>query len=120
LATVPVFIENQQKGGYKLYLDPGDYGGDMIIKFNLSYEADPEIAKWMNTADFRRALAIRIDRHPLNEPVRPGAGGVSAPPAPRSRRRSGSGPACRAPRCPPTATSTTPALSTGRCGRRST
>src|SRR6266545_3212903 len=48
LAKVPVFIENQQKGGYKLYLDPGDYGGDMIIKFNLSYEADPEIAKWMN------------------------------------------------------------------------
>jgi len=26
----------------------------MIIKFNLSYEADPEIAKWMNTTDFRR------------------------------------------------------------------
>jgi len=39
-------------------LGSGDYGGDMIIKFNLSYEADPEIAKWMNTADFRRALAM--------------------------------------------------------------
>ena len=43
-SKLPVFLENQQKGGYKLYLDPGDYGGDMIIKFNLSYEADPEIA----------------------------------------------------------------------------
>src|SRR3989442_41138 len=32
LAKVPVFLENQQKGGYKLHLDPGDYGGDMIIK----------------------------------------------------------------------------------------
>ena len=67
LAKVPVFIENQQKGGYKLYLDPGDYGGDMIIKFNLSYEADPEIAKWMNTTDFRRALALGIDRDQINE-----------------------------------------------------
>jgi len=67
LAKVPVFIENQQKGGYKLYLDPGDYGGDMIIKFNLSYEADPEIAKWMNTADFRRALSLGIDRDQINE-----------------------------------------------------
>jgi ABC-type transport system substrate-binding protein len=67
LAKVPVFIENQQKGGYKLYLDPGDYGGDMIIKFNLSYEADPEIAKWMNTTDFRRALSLGIDRDQINE-----------------------------------------------------
>jgi peptide/nickel transport system substrate-binding protein len=67
LAKVPVFLENQQKSGYKLYLDPGDYGGDMIIKFNLSYEADPEIAKWMNTTDFRRALSLGIDRDQINE-----------------------------------------------------
>jgi peptide/nickel transport system substrate-binding protein len=67
LAKVPVFLENQQKSGYKLYLDPGDYGGDMIIKFNLSYEADPEIAKWMNTTDFRRALSLAIDRDQINE-----------------------------------------------------
>jgi peptide/nickel transport system substrate-binding protein len=67
IGKVPVFLENQQRGGYKLYLDPGDYGGDMIIKFNLSYEADPEIAKWMNTADFRRALSLGIDRDQINE-----------------------------------------------------
>jgi peptide/nickel transport system substrate-binding protein len=67
LGKVPVFLENQQRGGYKLYLDPGDYGGDMIIKFNLSYEADPEIAKWMNTVDFRRALSLGIDRDQINE-----------------------------------------------------
>jgi peptide/nickel transport system substrate-binding protein len=78
LAKVPVFIENQQKGGYKLYLDPGDYGGDMIIKFNLSYEADPEIAKWMNTTDFRRALALGIDRDQLNETFWLGTGTPSS------------------------------------------
>src|SRR6266478_8344048 len=78
LAKVPVFIENQQKGGYKLYLDPGDYGGDMIIKFNLSYEADPEIAKWMNTADFRRALALGIDRDQINETFWLGTGTPSS------------------------------------------
>src|SRR5881396_2786153 len=50
LGKLPVFIENQAKDGYKVYLDPGDYGGDMIIKFNLNYDADPEIAKWFNTA----------------------------------------------------------------------
>jgi peptide/nickel transport system substrate-binding protein len=78
LGKVPVIIENQQRGGYKLYLDPGDYGGDMIIKFNLSYEADPEIAKWMNTADFRRALALGIDREQVNETFWLGTGTPSS------------------------------------------
>ena len=62
-----MFLENQAKGGYKVLPDPGDYGGDMIIKFNLSYEADPEIGKWFNTADFRRALSLGIDRDQINE-----------------------------------------------------
>jgi peptide/nickel transport system substrate-binding protein len=78
LGKLPVFIENQQKGGYKLHLDPGDYGGDMIIKFNLSYEADPEIAKWMNTVDFRRALALGIDRDQINETFWLGTGTPSS------------------------------------------
>ncbi|MCC6176044.1 MAG: hypothetical protein IT305_12125, partial [Chloroflexi bacterium] len=34
---IPVFLENQEKGNYKLHLDPGDYGTDCVIKFNLSY-----------------------------------------------------------------------------------
>ena len=67
LGKLPVLLENQQKGHYKVYLDPGDYGGDMIIKFNLNYDADPEIAKWFNTADFRRALSLGIDRDQINE-----------------------------------------------------
>jgi peptide/nickel transport system substrate-binding protein len=78
LGKLPVFLENQAKGGYKVYLDPGDYGGDMIIKFNLSYEADPEIAKWMNTADFRRALSLGIDRDQINETFWLGTGTPSS------------------------------------------
>src|SRR5467141_3736107 len=66
LGKLPVFLENQKKGNYKVYLDPGDYC-DLIIKFNLSYDADPEIAKWFNTADFRRALSLGIDRDQINE-----------------------------------------------------
>ena len=78
LGKVPVILENQQRGGYKLSLDPGDYGGDMIIKFNLSYEADPELAKWFNTADFRRALALGIDREQINETFWLGTGTPSS------------------------------------------
>jgi len=67
LGKLPVFLENQAKGNYKVYLDPGDYGGDMVIKVNLNYDADPEIAKWFNTTDFRRALSLGIDRDQINE-----------------------------------------------------
>src|SRR5262245_14912566 len=66
LGKLPVFLENQQRGNYKVYLDPGDYC-DLIIKFNLNYDADPEISKWFNTADFRRALSLGIDRDQINE-----------------------------------------------------
>ena len=64
---IPVILENQQRGNYKLYLDPGDYGADCYIRFNLSYEADPEIAKWLTNADFRRALSLGVERDQLNE-----------------------------------------------------
>src|SRR3989449_1578490 len=78
LGKLPVFIENQARGGYKVYLDPGDYGGDMIIKFNLNYDADGEIAKWFSTADFRRALALGIDRDQINETFWLGTGTPSS------------------------------------------
>ena len=78
LGKLPVFLENQVKGNYKVYLDPGDYGGDMIIKFNLNYDADPEIGKWFNTADFRRALALGIDRDQINETFWLGTGTPSS------------------------------------------
>ena len=67
IQKIPVFLENQEKGQYKLYLDPGDYGGDLIIKFNMSYNEDAEIRKWFHNRDFRRALALAIDRDEINE-----------------------------------------------------
>ncbi|MGH2532797.1 MAG: ABC transporter substrate-binding protein [Thermomicrobiales bacterium] len=67
LAKLPVLLENQEQGGYKVYLDTGDYGSDMIIKFNLSFQKDPELARWFGTADFRRALSLGVERDQLNE-----------------------------------------------------
>jgi len=67
LQKLPVFIENQQKGGYKVHLDPGGIGSDAALLCNQSYEADAEIAKWLTNPDFRRALSVGIDRDQLNE-----------------------------------------------------
>ena len=67
LAKLPVFLQNQKANNYKVYLDPGSHGTDMMIVFNHSYDKDPEIAKWMSNVDFRRALALGIEREELNE-----------------------------------------------------
>ena len=67
LGKLPVFLENQEKIGYKVYLDPGAYGADAALHFNLAYDKDPEIAKWFNTTDFRRALSLGVERDQLNE-----------------------------------------------------
>jgi len=67
LQKLPVLLENQQRGGYKVYLDPSDQGTDVALYFNMSYEADPEIAKWISNTDFRRALSLGIDRDQLKE-----------------------------------------------------
>jgi peptide/nickel transport system substrate-binding protein len=67
LQKLPVLLENQPRGGYKVYLDPSDQGTDVALYFNMSYEADPEIAKWLSNTDFRRALSLGIDRDQLKE-----------------------------------------------------
>jgi len=66
LQKLPVFLENQPRGNYKVYLDPSDSEGPGLF-FNMSFEADPEIAKWIGNTDFRRALALGVDRDQLNE-----------------------------------------------------
>ncbi len=67
LGKLPVFLENRAKGNYDVRLDPALNGGDVVLHTNQAYEADPEIAKWLQTRDFRRALSLGIDRDQLNE-----------------------------------------------------
>jgi peptide/nickel transport system substrate-binding protein len=67
IAKLPVFLENMEQGNYSVHLDPGAYGSDATLQVNHSYDADPEIAKWLQTTDFRRALSMGIDRDQLNE-----------------------------------------------------
>jgi peptide/nickel transport system substrate-binding protein len=67
IAKLPTFLENQERGKYKYRIDLGFNGADSQLVFNLSYRGDPEIARWIANADFRRALSIAIDRQQLNE-----------------------------------------------------
>src|SRR5882724_5108724 len=67
IAKLPVILENRDRGNYDLHLDLAFNGTDTAIHFNQSYTADPEIAKWLTNADFRRALSLGIDRGQLKE-----------------------------------------------------
>ncbi|MGE4047184.1 MAG: ABC transporter substrate-binding protein, partial [Acetobacteraceae bacterium] len=66
LAKLPVFLENAERGGYKVHLDPAFNGADAAVVFNRAYRQDPEIQKWISNVEFRRALALGIDREQIN------------------------------------------------------
>jgi peptide/nickel transport system substrate-binding protein len=67
ISKLPVILENQEKSGYKVHLDLAYNGSDATVQINQSFEADPEVRKWLTSADFRRALSMGLDRGQLNE-----------------------------------------------------
>jgi len=77
MAKLPVFLENADRGGYRVRLDPGFNGSDSMLYVNMAYKQDPEIRKWFQNTEFRRALALGIDRGQLNEAFWLGLGVVS-------------------------------------------
>ena len=79
LGKLPVLLDNQEKGNYKVHLDLGFAGSDFMFHVNQSYTADPEIRKWLTNADFRRALSLGIDRDQLNETFWLGVGTPGSP-----------------------------------------
>jgi peptide/nickel transport system substrate-binding protein len=81
IGKLPVLLENQQRGGYRVYLDPSDQGADVGLFCNQSYEKDAEIARWLARREFRIALSHGIDRQQLNETFVLGLGqtGSAAP-----------------------------------------
>ena len=79
LGKLPVILDNQEKGNYKVHLDVAFNGADAVYQFNQTYDADPEIAKWLTNADFRRALSLAIDRDQLNQTFWLGVGTPGSP-----------------------------------------
>jgi peptide/nickel transport system substrate-binding protein len=65
VAQLPVLVQNQQTGNYKVYLDPEQAG--VGIALNLAYDEDPVLGELYRNVDFRRALSLAIDRDQVNE-----------------------------------------------------
>ncbi len=77
VAKLPVLIENQQRGGYKVSLDPQE--GGIGIALTLAYDEDPELGELLRSVDFRRALSLGVDRDQMNEALFLGTGTVGSP-----------------------------------------
>jgi peptide/nickel transport system substrate-binding protein len=67
IAKLPAFKDNEQKAGYTVGFWKWHHGADAGFFVNQSYDADPEIAKWLTNKDFRIALSLGIERDQLNE-----------------------------------------------------
>jgi peptide/nickel transport system substrate-binding protein len=77
VSKLPVLLDGQTRGGYKIYLDPEQAG--VGIALNLAYVEDPEVGDWIRNVDFRRALSLGIDREQINETFFLGTGIPSSP-----------------------------------------
>ena len=66
---LPVFLENQERGGYRVELNKSAVSGGSStgIAFNQDWNQDPEMAGFIRNADFRRALSMAVDRDEINE-----------------------------------------------------
>lgn len=68
IGNVPVLKANEIRGGYTVSFYNGNHGTEGGFHFNQAWQGDdPEIKKWLETFDFRRALSHGIDRDELNE-----------------------------------------------------
>lgn len=66
VGNLPVLLENEQRGGYKIHRTAGTEL-DCGIRLNLAYEEDKELGDLIRTVEFRRALSMGIDRDQVNE-----------------------------------------------------
>lgn len=66
IGSLPVLLENQERGGYTIHQTPSELP-DFGIKINLAWDQDPVLGELIRTTDFRRALSLGIDRDQLNE-----------------------------------------------------
>ena len=67
VGTLPVFLKNADKREYTMRVDPMQVGSDHGLWFNTDYQEDPEIGKLLANRDFRRAIALSMDRDEINE-----------------------------------------------------
>jgi peptide/nickel transport system substrate-binding protein len=66
IANLPVLLKNQKRSNYTIHRAPSD-GMELGIRINLAYAKDKTIGALLRNVDFRRALALGVDRGQVNQ-----------------------------------------------------
>jgi len=67
IQNMPLYLKNQEQGGYHLTLWNSISPADAVIYLNQGHIEDPEVGKWIRTRDFRKALSLGINREEIQE-----------------------------------------------------
>jgi peptide/nickel transport system substrate-binding protein len=70
----PVLKENEDQGGYNVWLGTNVRGAGAYFGFNQTYEADPELGEIFANRDFRHAMSLAINRDEINQKLMLGEG----------------------------------------------
>jgi peptide/nickel transport system substrate-binding protein len=76
IGDYPVLFQNQDKGGYDLWLAKDVWPAYSGYAFNETYEKDPELAKLLADVRFRQALSLAMNREEIKESACLGKGTV--------------------------------------------
>jgi peptide/nickel transport system substrate-binding protein len=66
VANLPVLLDNEDRSGFAVHRSPSE-DMDCGIRINLAYDNDPVLGDLLRTVEFRRALALGIERDQINE-----------------------------------------------------
>ena len=67
ISKLPVFLENADKGDFRVQFWRQPESGIANIYFNESWDGDAELASFLGNVEFRRALSMGIERDQINE-----------------------------------------------------
>lgn len=79
VSKLPVYLENAEKGDYRIQFFRSRGGSAVALAFNQDYDKDAEMAEFIKNADFRRALSMGIERDQINEAFFLGLGRPASP-----------------------------------------
>ncbi len=68
LSDYPLYMENREKGDYRVLLWDGVTGATVIYAFNLNHK-DPVLRKIFQDVRFKHAMSLAINREEINETV---------------------------------------------------
>lgn len=67
MADYTLYMENRERGGYRVLLWQSLLGADVCYQLNLTYKEDPVIREIFRDVRFRRALSLAINRDEINQ-----------------------------------------------------